>query len=104
MVGGKMAGITDSISPNNPSIRAEKIFRPRLDYLPLAFVMLSRGPLTPAGRLEVAILILVLVVIIVVIIVGLACVVIIFGLGCVVLLSLLAWVLFVGTMLSSFCP
>ena len=28
VVGGKMAGITDSISPNNPSIRAEKIIRP----------------------------------------------------------------------------
>ena len=28
VIGGKMAGITDSISPDNPSIRAEKIIRP----------------------------------------------------------------------------
>ena len=55
VVGGKMAGIIDSILSNNPSIRAEKIIRPRLDYVPLAFVMPSRGPPTPAGRLEVAI-------------------------------------------------
>ena len=41
VVGGKMAGIVDSISPDNPSIRAEKIIRPRLDYLPLAFLMPS---------------------------------------------------------------
>ena len=54
MVGGKMAGITDSISLNNPSIRAEEKIRPRLDYIPLAFVMPSRGLPTPAGRLEVA--------------------------------------------------
>ena len=49
-----MVGITDSISPNNLSIRAEKIIRPRLDYVPLAFVMPSRGPPVPTGRLEVA--------------------------------------------------
>ena len=54
VIGSKMAGITDSISLDNPSIRAEKIIRPRLDYIPLAFVMPSRGPPTPAGRLEVA--------------------------------------------------
>ena len=28
VIGDKMAGITDSISPDNPSIRAEKIIRP----------------------------------------------------------------------------
>ena len=28
VIGGKMAGITDSILPDNPSIRAEKIIRP----------------------------------------------------------------------------
>ena len=54
MVGGKMVGITDSIPPNNVSIRAERIIRPRLDYFPLALVMSSRGPPTPAGQLEVA--------------------------------------------------
>ena len=54
MVGGKMAGITDSILPNNLLIRAKKIIRPRHDYLPLAFVMPSCRPPTPAGQLEVA--------------------------------------------------
>ena len=49
-----MVGITDSISPNNLSIRAEKIIRPRLDYIPLVFVMPSRGPPITARQLEVA--------------------------------------------------
>ena len=54
VVGGKMAGIADSILPNNLLIQVEKLIRPRLDYVPLAFVMPSRGPLIPTRRLEVA--------------------------------------------------
>ena len=55
MVGGKIAEITDSILPNNPAIQAEKIIRPRLDYILLAFLMPSCGPPIPAGQLEVAV-------------------------------------------------
>jgi len=41
MISDKMARMPDSKSPDNPSIRAEKIIRPRPDYRPLAFMMPS---------------------------------------------------------------
>ena len=55
VVGGKMTGITESILPNNPSTRAEKINWPRLAFLPLLLLIPSRGPPMPTGRLEVTI-------------------------------------------------
>ena len=39
MVGGKKAGIKDSIAPNNLSIQAEKIVWSRLNYFPLALLV-----------------------------------------------------------------
>ena len=42
VIGGKMTGIMDSILPDNLSIQAEKIVRPRLCYCLLTFLMPSR--------------------------------------------------------------
>ena len=44
MVGDKVARISNCISPDNSSIRAEKIIRPRPDYVPFAFLMPSIVP------------------------------------------------------------
>ena len=48
VVGDKVARITNCISPDNSSIRAEKVARPRLDDVPFAFLMPSRGLPTSA--------------------------------------------------------
>ena len=54
VIGSKMAGITDSISLDNPSIRAEEIIRPGPDWFPLACSMPSVGHSVLAVQLEVA--------------------------------------------------
>ena len=41
VIGDKVTWITNCISPDNSSIRVEKIIRPRLDYVPFAFLMPS---------------------------------------------------------------
>ena len=55
VIGSKMAGITDSISPDNPSIRAEEIVWPGPDWFPLAFLMPSIRHPVLAFQLEVAV-------------------------------------------------
>ena len=44
VVGDKVARISNCISPDNSTIRAEKIIRPRPDYVPFAFLMPSIVP------------------------------------------------------------
>ena len=41
VIGDKVARITNCISPDNSSIRAEKIVRSRVDYFSVAFLMPS---------------------------------------------------------------
>ena len=52
MVGDKVARITNCISPDNLSIRAEKVIRPRPDDVPLAFLMPSILPFKFTAQLE----------------------------------------------------
>ena len=44
VVGDKVARISNCISPDNSTIRAEKIIGPRPDYVPFAFLMPSIAP------------------------------------------------------------
>lgn len=55
VIGSKMAGITDCILPDNPSIRAEEIVWPGPDWFPLAFLMPGIGHPVLAFQLEVAV-------------------------------------------------
>ena len=55
VIDSKMAGITDSILPDNRLIRAEEIVRPGSDWFPLAFLMPSIGHSVLAFQLEVAV-------------------------------------------------
>ena len=52
VIGDKVAGIPNCISPDNLAIRAEKVVRPRLDDIPFAFLMPSRQLFASAVRLE----------------------------------------------------
>ena len=54
VIGDKVTRITNCISPDNSSIRAEKIIRPRPDDVPFAFLMPSIVPSDIVGtQLEV---------------------------------------------------
>ena len=52
VVGDKVARIMNPISPDYSSIRAEKIIRPRLDYVPFAFLMPSMLSFEVSTQLE----------------------------------------------------
>ena len=52
VIGDKVARITNCISPDNLSIRAEKLILSRSYYVPVAILMPSRRLLASAVRLE----------------------------------------------------
>ena len=52
VIGDKVMEIPNCISPDNSTIQAEKVVRPRLDDVPFAFLMPSRALLVSPARLE----------------------------------------------------